>query len=696
MVRTPFGKGRIVITFSILFALFLLPSIALAGPIDISSETIYVRSGFNEKWITESPESTDGEWRSFRPLKEGKRSIVLKELPFAPQRGFLSLKKYPPENFTFVAGFTLEEDDFPPNKIQAYHSSNIGENWAVYLNGHLLRSEIHLNEKGEIEKYRHLRNVLIPIDSHFLKVGKNVLAVRIIGDPTNIDSGFHRSVPFAIDDYEGLKKKRSESAALVLMFLYLFFGVYHVFVYRQRTEEKYNLFYGIFSILLFIYLFSRTHAVYLLVGDSTILHRIEYASLFALLPVVGAFLDQLLNGTYSKITKILSILYGVLIAVIIMPVPNSFAIDILRIWQVTVILPLIYCTAIRIGFAVFRYSQTIFTDFAGNIFPVKVIKVLKRTLTESTAGNLLIGTLIMLVCAIFDIFDSMFWSYEIVLSRYGFFVFMLGITFILANRFIAIHKTLEDERDLTQMELKIATDVQLSLLPTAPENLENWDIALSYIPKYGASGDCYDFYYKNKRLRGLSLFDVSGHGIAAALIAMITKPIAFRLFNRMENAPLDTLIQKINKNISVELSRLDHFISCILLRINEEKIEYVNVGHPDLLMKNSISKEVISVGYDEGRYRGELLGVNVSNVLPKVIKFSIEKDDVLLIYSDGIIDGANKENVRYGLDGLKDAFRKAPPGEAKQILDFILEDFFNFISFNDIHDDFTLIVARKK
>jgi|GEM_PF-1003825 len=692
-------KNLTAITKNIFFFFLLLilcPELLSAGPVDIASSTIFLRRGFDTQWINQSPEVGDKKWTAFRPLKEGKRSIIIKELPDSPERTFLSFKNYPAQSYTFMTEFTIKKENFPFKKIQAFYSANMGENWAVYLNGKLLHSEIHLNNEGEIEEFRHIREILLPIDSHFFRVGINTLAIRIIGDPTNIDSGFHRSVPFSIVNYKEKNNKISETGALILMFLYLFFGIYRIFIYSHQTWNKYNLFYGAFSILLFLYLFSRSQMVYSLTMDSTLLHRIEYAALFALLPVIGAFFDNLIAGSYSIVTKIFTFFYSLLIVVILMPISNTFAIDILRIWQISAIVPLFYYTFFRIAFPVVSYFHVVYFDYRKDRFPVKILKASWRTLTRSTAGNLLLGTLIMLACALFDILDSIFWSYEIVLTRYGFFIFMAGITLILANRFLILQQELLRASELNRFELKLATDVQLSLLPVAPENLEDWDIALSYIPKYGASGDCYDFYIKENELKGISIFDVSGHGTAAALIAMITKPIARRLFNRMEKAPLNKIVQKINHNVSGEISNLDHFVSGILLRFNGKEVEYTNSGHPDLLMRQSDSGEVISVGEGQEHYRGELLGANISNAPPRVISFPIDTGDVLIAYTDGIIEGSNFENIRYGIKRLKKTFKKAPDKSAKEILDFILEDFFTFMNLSDVDDDFTLIVARKK
>ncbi len=669
----------------------------LASAINLDKEIIYVRKGFDTAWLDVIPSPGDGEWLVIPGITSGSRKVVLKELPLEgmPRRTFLSPKKYPPENFTFLTSFTMDEEGPALNSFLGIFFANIGENWAVYLNGHLVRSEIHVNGRGEITSYRHSREVLIPIDPRIMVTGRNILAARIIGDPTNIDSGFHRSTPFVIDTIEQLQKLRSEQATIILVFLYLFFGIYHLFIYIRRRDELFNLYYALFSILLFVYILSRTHAVYEFISDSTILHRVEYCSLYALVPLIGAFVDLLLTGTCSRLTKIYGAFYAILVIITLMPVSNPFAIDILRIWQVSVIIPLLYYLFARIGYQVYSNWKRIYDRYRAHALPCRIIRTTERTITSTTPGNLLAGAVILVACAIFDIADSMFWAYDIVLTQYGFFAFTMGITLILANRFLKTHKELEKGNEIAAIEMELAANMQKMLLPPVPSSIEHWDIAMSFMPKYGASGDFYDFYYSDNHLQGIALFDVSGHGVSSALITMMVKPVTFRVFNTMKGENLDTVMNVVNEHISRDLSRLDNFVTCILLRFLDDRVEYVNAGHPDLLHRVRKSGEVRIIDAGEKIFRGEPLGLDINRHRPSVIQFSVEKDDILLLFTDCILDAKNPGKERYGIDRLMKSLGDAPDGSAADILDFLLKKFNAFVRDVDLRDDFTVILAKK-
>ncbi len=682
----------------ILALAFLAPAAGdtLSG-VDLDRETVYVRRGFDASWIRNAPVPGDRNWLAVPGIRTGTRSIVLKDLPFEgmPERRFFSLTKHRPENFTFVAPFTMDAGALEVNTLRGVYFENIGENWEIYLNGKLLKSEVHLDGNGRITDYRHWRGVLVPIDPRVFREGGNVLAVRIIADPTNIDSGFHRSTPFVIGDLDTLRQLRSDRASLMFIFLYLFVGVYHLFVYGKKRTERHNLFYGAFSVMLFVYLMSRTYSVYSLIQDSTVLHRIEYCSLYTLVPLFGAFADLLLTGRFCMMTKAYAALCAILAAVTALPVPNPFAIDLLRVWQVTMIVPLAYYSIIRIGGPAAGYFREIFNHHKDRPFRVSVLTASWRALTGSTAGNLMLGAIILVACAVFDVLDSMFWSYNYVLSTYGFFAFTLGIALILANRFIGIHTTLEYTNDTIRYEMEVAAYIQRSLLPREPE-LDDWDIALEYRPLYGPSGDFYDFYTKGRRLDGLAIFDVSGHGISSALVSMIVKPITYRAFSLAGKAGLEQVIDRVDERLAAEFPESENIISCALLRMRGERVEYVNAGHPALLHRRAATGTTGIIDNGGRRYRSAPLGAHVSDELPVVLKFSVSRGDILLLYTDCLIESVNASGEGFGMERLMAALDETPSSSARELLDHVLRSFLSFIDVKRIRDDLSVIVARRK
>jgi sigma-B regulation protein RsbU (phosphoserine phosphatase) len=309
---------------------------------------------------------------------------------------------------------------------------------------------------------------------------------------------------------------------------------------------------------------------------------------------------------------------------------------------------------------------------------------------------MLAGALIIFGCAVFDILDSMFWAYDLVLAQYGFFVFTMGITLILANRFISIHKILESNLEMSRIELEIATEMHSQLLSPAPSDIEGWEIALSFKPKHGASGDFYDFYVSENRLEGISLFDVSGHGVSAALITMIIKPIIFRLFGRMKDRGLDEIINRLDQQVSREIESLDNFASCILLRFKDDAVEYVNAAHPDMLHLRCGTGAVEITGAGEGLFHFAPIGQDLSHNAPGVINVNVDGGDLLLLFTDCILESRNVRTGPYGMARLMKALSGAIGLSARETLDCILKDFYSYVTASQIADDFTVICLKKK
>lgn len=91
--------------------------------------------------------------------------------------------------------------------------------------------------------------------------------------------------------------------------------------------------------------------------------------------------------------------------------------------------------------------------------------------------------------------------------------------------YVAAHQTLQ--RDLKiQEELKLARQIQLSILPAAFPDWTNFRVAARYVPMNSVAGDFYDFIVADDTQTGLLIADVSGHGVPAALIASMVNASA--------------------------------------------------------------------------------------------------------------------------------------------------------------------------
>jgi sigma-B regulation protein RsbU (phosphoserine phosphatase) len=357
---------------------------------------------------------------------------------------------------------------------------------------------------------------------------------------------------------------------------------------------------------------------------------------------------------------------------------------------------------------------------------------------------LLLGTLPLWFCVGFDILVHIILKLDdqIYLGAYGFPSMLVTIAFILANRFVSYHNDVEEykeklevmvdertrqlndrNRDLEEAhfimkrDMVMAENVQKSLFPRNIPSADDWDLAYSFKPMAGVSGDLYDFYYDGNRLSGVGMFDVSGHGISSGLITILAKSVIYRSFTHGEKEKLGKVMEEINDGLIREIGSVDNYLTGILLRFHGRNVEYVNAGHTELLYKRSQSGNVGIVNLENEDIKGRFLGIEGMRGKYQTIQFEMAKDDIVLLYSDCLNESVNAAGKEYGIERISEAMKNSSSQSAQKIRDHIILDFIRFMwpdnaasaarselliaeflgnaaSFG-LKDDFTLVVVRR-
>ncbi len=260
---------------------------------------------------------------------------------------------------------------------------------------------------------------------------------------------------------------------------------------------------------------------------------------------------------------------------------------------------------------------------------------------------------------------------------------------------VALNEELESAQGMMNRDMAMAVNVQKKFFPEIPPGTSDWEVAFHFRPRSGISGDLYDFYVANESLEGISLFDVSGHGISSGLITMIAKTILFRSFNEGRETGLNEVIKKFNTDLIKEIGRVGNYLTGIMLRFSGSSVEYVNAGHPDLLARSKATGDVRLVGDPERDAKGHFLGLEVMDKDFGIITFSAEKGDSVLLFSDCLMECAGGCGGEFGLERIMDSFRRAPEQSAHGQLEFILREFYAFTEKDVLSDDLTVILAKK-
>ncbi len=244
------------------------------------------------------------------------------------------------------------------------------------------------------------------------------------------------------------------------------------------------------------------------------------------------------------------------------------------------------------------------------------------------------------------------------------------------------------EKQKYQEELRIARDIQMSLLPDV-EGLD-WcnNISASCIPARDVGGDYYEILQVEDGIIGVFIADVSGKGASAAFYMAELKGILIALKHLWSNP--NALMLKLNEILKPALAS-NVFISGAYLLLDPvvKQGQLARAGHcPSFLVKSS--GEVV-----EMMPPGIALGIADNKVFGKILEvaeFQMDRDDKIILYTDGL-DEMTFHDQMYGVEKLKEVLRKNGGLNADMLKNAILEDVLGFLSSEAQNDDLTLVVA---
>lgn len=242
------------------------------------------------------------------------------------------------------------------------------------------------------------------------------------------------------------------------------------------------------------------------------------------------------------------------------------------------------------------------------------------------------------------------------------------------------------EKKRLDEELRIAREVQLSLLPAAAPELAGLDIAGINIPSRDIGGDYYDFIPIVADHLGIVVADVAGKGVPAALIMA-----SFRAFLRAEirnNYAIRTIFDRVN-NLLHEIFQPHQFVTAFygVLDLERRRFTSSNAGHnpPLLLRPDGRWRELKSGGTVLGLFEGTAYDEQFVDLVP---------GDVLVLYTDGLIEAENKAGRMYGQQRLRQFVRSHAHLSAAELCEEVYVDMRRFTGESHPDDDTTIVVAR--
>lgn len=245
-------------------------------------------------------------------------------------------------------------------------------------------------------------------------------------------------------------------------------------------------------------------------------------------------------------------------------------------------------------------------------------------------------------------------------------------------------RQLEQERLKRDMEL--ASEMQRLLIPQSLPSKSCYELSSIYKPQLGVGGDYFDFIEFEDGKIVFCVGDISGKGMAAALLMANFQANFHTLINERNN--LQEFIHALNLSVN-RITQGDRFITFFVAQydINTGELRYVNAGHnPPVLVTND---EVILLN------KGcTILGSFVELPEVEVGSLFLEQEAIILAFTDGLTDMRNTAGDFLSEQMLYNFVRKHYQLSASAFNDKLVERLGVFIGDQTYPDDFTVLTCK--
>ncbi|MBO6164597.1 MAG: serine/threonine-protein phosphatase [Lachnospiraceae bacterium] len=243
----------------------------------------------------------------------------------------------------------------------------------------------------------------------------------------------------------------------------------------------------------------------------------------------------------------------------------------------------------------------------------------------------------------------------------------------------------------TQAELTMATQIQEAMLPSifpAFPNRQEFDIYASMDPAKEVGGDFYDFFLIDEDHLGMIIADVSGKGVPAALVMMISKIIMQNYAK--QGAGAAEILEKTNETLCAD-NRMEMFVTAWvgILEIPTGKMTCANAGHEYPVVCRNGRFELLKDKH------GFVLG-GMEGMKYKEYEILLEKGDKIFVYTDGVPEAANREDTLFGTDRMTEVLNRKADVSPEALLKAVREAVDTFTDGAEQFDDLTMLCLEYK
>ncbi len=251
------------------------------------------------------------------------------------------------------------------------------------------------------------------------------------------------------------------------------------------------------------------------------------------------------------------------------------------------------------------------------------------------------------------------------------------------------------EQERLQKEMQVAQEIQHTLLPADFPQIDGYEIGAMYRAAKEVGGDYYDFFWVDPTSLGIVVADVSGKGVPGSLVMTMIRT-AMRLESRGNKSASDVL-GRVNTHVTADMKK-GMFVTMfyIILDSRNRVINFSSAGHNPMVLYRGESKKVFFL-----KPKGFPLGID----LPEDDQFAkslalqriqLHKDDMLVIYTDGITEAMNPAKQQFGEDRLVATIKKHAHLTPQAFVERLNRAIAEFTRGAEQNDDITVVAVKEK
>ena len=245
------------------------------------------------------------------------------------------------------------------------------------------------------------------------------------------------------------------------------------------------------------------------------------------------------------------------------------------------------------------------------------------------------------------------------------------------------------EKERIGAELELAYRIQTSALPKEFPEQKEFGVYASMTPAKMVGGDFYDFFMIDEGHLGLVIADVSGKGVPAALLMMVSS-VLIRHTAAGQYSPAQ-ILQSVNHQICARNPE-EMFVTVWLgiLEIATGKLTAANAGHEYPMIKKA------GESFEMLRDRHGLVVGAMDGVRYKDYEVMLEPGAKLFVYTDGVSEAVDRNLNQFGTDRILESLRSGEDGSPREILENVIKSVREFAGNTQQYDDLTIMCVEYK